>query len=319
MVASRGGRRQMIGTALAGLILGLGSVCVGSSLVKASERDGVAGFFEMLFGGGARRQAELRSPPPPTRYNALPSHRLDRIPRRVAHTPRPESFSFDHEDRPRRRRAKAVEVAALSPGRSGDRTVCVRRCDGYLFPLGSLRDPADLPLHKSGCAAACPHAATDVYTLAAGETELERAVSGSGLPYRASAVANVYRQRRVADCSCQPAGGAVHAALETDPTLRRGDIIATGTSAQVVTGLRSGRVDLQDYRRAAIGRGQVRAIDARVGTIRRESAARSFRQQLRAVERSAVVQLAGAGEVVLPVRAADGAGPRVVAPSPYAR
>lgn len=303
----------MIGTALAGLILGLGSVSVGSTLVQASERDGIAGFFEKLFGGGAPRQAEVRPPPQPTRYNALPRPRLDRTPKRVVHTPRPESFRFATAER--RRMPKRSEIVAIPSGRSGDTTVCVRRCDGYLFPLGRLRDTADLPLHRNACAAACPNAATEVYTLAAGETELERAVSPSGLPYRASALANVYRQRRITDCSCQPIGKTVHAALEADTTLRPGDIVATETSAQVVTRVGSGRVDLRDYRRAAIGKGERRAIEARVGTIRREAAARSFRQQLRAAEHSPIVQVAGAGDVDLPARP----GLRVVTPSPYRR
>ena len=57
---------------------------------------------------------------------------------------------------------------------TGDRTVCVRLCDGYLFPLGKLRARSDMPVHKAACAAACPNAATSVYTMAAGETELER-------------------------------------------------------------------------------------------------------------------------------------------------
>ena len=312
-IASGGSRHRMIGTALAGLILGLGSVAVGSTLVQASERDGIAGFFEMLFGGGASRQAELRAPPQPTRYNALPRPRLDRIPRRVVHTPRPESFRYATAER--RRAVKRTEVATLSPGRSGDTTVCVRRCDGYLFPLGALHDRADLPLHRSACAAACPNAATEVFTLAAGDAELEHAVGPNGMPYRASARANVYRQRRVTDCSCQPLGKAVHAALEADTTLRPGDIVATGASAQVVTRVRAGRVDMRDYRRAAIGRGEMRAIEARVGTIRREAAARSFRQQLRAAEPTPIVQVAGAGDIALPAAPAL----RVVTPSPYRR
>lgn len=303
-------RRRLVGPAVAGLVLGLGSVAVGSSIVQASERDRIAGFFEMLFGGGAPRQAELRPPPQPTRYNTLPPHRLDRTPKRVVHTPRPETSRFATIER----RSRPKPEIALSA--SGDTTVCVRRCDGYLFPLGTLHDRTDLPIHRSACAAACPNAATDVFTLAAGETELERAIGLNGRPYRASASANVYRQRRVANCSCQPSGRASHASLESDTTLRPGDIVATGTSAQVVTRVRAGRVDLQDYRRAALGKAEVRAIEARVGTIRREAAARSFRQQLRAAERTpSVVQVAGAGDGFIPVRASL----RVVSPSPYLR
>lgn len=307
----------MARTTLAGLVLGLGSVAIGSTLVRATERDGLAGFFEMLFGGG-RREAELRPPPQPTRYITLPPRRLDRPHRAVVRSPLPASIPYGFAERRHHFRPKA-EMAAASPGRPGSMTVCVRRCDGYLFPLGTLRDAADLPLHAGACAAACPNAATEIYTLASGKTELEQAVSATGLPYRASAVANVYRQRRVADCSCQPSGRALRADVDTDPTLQTGDVIATRTSAQVVTRVGGGRVDLRDYRRAAIGRASMRAIEARVGTIRREAAARSFRQQIRTAAGAGIVRVAGASEE-LPVPPRPGQlSPRIVSPSPYLR
>ena len=319
-LATGGTRRQLMGTVLAGLILGLGSVTVGTSLVHASERDGLGGFFEMLFGGP--RRAEVAPPPRPIRYSTLPDTRYHRPTRPLLHTPRPrvELIRQDERRRPRRLRRETVAVAAAG---AGGRTVCVRLCDGYLFPLGNLRSRTDMPVHQAACAAACPNAATSLYTLASGETELERAVSPQGMPYRASALANIYRQRRVANCSCQPAGDAVHLPIVEDLTLRRGDVVATGDSAGIVTRLRPGTVELTDFRRAHLTRGRSRQIEAKVGTLRRDEEARGFRRLMRTAARDGVVRVAGVGDGFEMPRRSDSTGMimpvRVVAPSPFTR
>lgn len=317
-LASAGTRRQLIGTAVAGLILGLGSVTIGTSLVHASERDGLAGFFEMLFGGP--RRAEVAVHPRPTRYSNLPDVRHVRAPRPLMRTPRPgvELMPAGYRHRSRRVRREKTAVVGI-----GDRTVCVRLCDGYLFPLGDLRSRSDLPVHETACAAACPNAATSVYTMAAGETELDRAVSPQGLPYRASALANIYRQRRVQNCSCQPASGATHMPIVEDMTLRRGDVVTTGDSAGVVTRVRAGTVELTDFRRARVSRGRARQIEAKVGALRRDEQARGFRRLMRTAEREGIVRVAGVGdEFGMPRRSASAGAilpVRVVAPSPFIR
>ena len=50
-LAPAGTRKQMAVTALAGLLLGLGGVTAGTSLVQASERGGLFDFFESIFRG----------------------------------------------------------------------------------------------------------------------------------------------------------------------------------------------------------------------------------------------------------------------------
>lgn len=291
----------MIGTALAGLILGLGGVTIGSSLVQASERGGLVGFFETLFGVPAPAPVPVPSRPSrPSRYVNLPDAR--RLPpmRTALHTPRPVSdLSSAHASRPRHGARRRM---AASPSGTGTRTVCVRLCDGYLFPLGNLRAKADIPVHQAACAAACPNAGTSAYTLAAGETELDRAISPQGLPYRASALANIYRQRRVDNCSCQPPGGVAHLPIERDQTLRRGDVVSTRDSAVVVTARRSGSLALVDFRKARLGQGQTRQIEARFGALQREEQARAFRRTLRSAERGAIVRVAAAGSGFAPVR-----------------
>ena len=312
----------MLGTALAGLILGLGSVTVGSSLVHASERaGGLFGFLDTLFRGPAET---VPKPPRPGRYANLPDPRRIAAQRPVLQTPRPGLAQSGSARRVRRPSAKPAATRYAAPAAdvwSGQRTVCVRMCDGYLFPVGNLKGRADLPVHAAACAAACPGAPTSLYTLAKGARELDEAVSPQGRPYKASALANIYRQRRVADCACQPPGGALPLPIGQDATLQRGDVVATRDSARVVTRDRTGAYALEDYRTARLSPGLGRQIEGRVGAIRRDEQARAFRLALRREERMNVIRVAATGTgFALPERATAGFGEvRVVAPSPYRR
>ncbi|MGU3540957.1 DUF2865 domain-containing protein [Methylobacterium sp. A54F] len=316
-LASGGTRRQMIGTALAGLILGLGCVVVGTSLARANEQPGLFNIFERLFGGPAPER-RVQPPPRPGRYANLPDARRIARPQPLLQTPR---HAFDLRDARSRKRQRRRAVASLPPMAvaQGPSTVCVRTCDGYLFPLGRLASRNDLPVHEAACAAACPGAATNLYTLGANDAELDSAVSLKGQPYRASAFANVYRTRRVASCSCQAAPGTAPVTLAEDPTIRPGDVVTTRDSARIVTRVRAGSVATEDFRHArGVARARIRAIEARVGALRREEDARTFRRALRLAEGAGIVRVAAAGPGFQPVAAGNG-GVRVVSPSPYLR
>lgn len=322
-LAAGGPRRRLIGPLLAGLVLGLGGVTVAVSVGHAADSNNPFAFLEALFRG-----PPARPEPPPrqaARYVALPE--AGGLPRRRL-LPAPASGpALTTHWRVRREavRRHAARHSTRIPraATAGHRTVCVRMCDGYLFPLGNLRTRADLPAHAAACAAACPGAPTSLYTLAAGAAELDQATSLQGQPYRASALANVYRQRRVADCSCQASaqasGGAAPLSAAQDPTLRAGDAVATRDSARVAVRV-PGSLALVDYRTARITGGARRQIEGRVGALLREERERAFRQVLRAAERESVVRVASAGGFLLPERAAGRFEPlRVVQPSPYGR
>lgn len=317
-IAGGGTRRQMLGTALAGLILGLGIVTAGTGLARAAESDGLVGFFERLF-RAPETPAPVVAPPRPSRYATLPDARRVSGTRAASGYRR---FASPRGEVPMSRRASLRRSAAST--RAGTRTVCMRSCDGYLFPLGNLRAKSDIPIHEAACAAACPGGDTRLLTLGPGETELDRAVGLDGRPYRASALANVYRARRVAQCSCQPAEGAVALPLAQDRTLRRGDVVASEDSAEVVTRVRPGSLVLADYRRAqGLRKADARAIEAKVGAMRREAEGRAFRRALRLAESERVVLVASAGDgfaaVARSARPTAFAAVRVVAPSPYLR
>ena len=155
-------QRHVAATALLGLILGFGCVAAGTTFVQASERSGIFGFFEDIFRPAPPlpvRHAE-RSP---KRYASLPTvHRITE-PRTRHFTPRPSldlSTTLHTRSSSRMRAAERVPVAM-----NGPQTVCVRTCDGYMFPLGRLRSQIDIPVHQAACAAACPSAQTALFTL----------------------------------------------------------------------------------------------------------------------------------------------------------
>lgn len=317
-------RRQMLGTATAGLVLGLGGMTVATSLVQASEGGGIGAFFEALFGTAPAPVPVARPLGRPTRYTSLPDYRRVTASASPRWTPRPAAVQAARVRlRPRIERASARRIAAVTASALGARTVCVRACDGYLFPLGQLDAKRDLPVHEAACAAACPNAPTALYTLVGGATELDQAVSLTGQPYAKLPSANLFRTKRIAHCACQPEGvAAIPLAIDRDLTLRAGDVVATPASAQVVVRARSGGFDVVDFRQAkGLSRRARRDIDAKVDVIRREADARAFRKTLRNAghgPRIQVAQIGGFQPVSAPIEVeAAFSAVRVVVPSPF--
>lgn len=340
-----GTRRHIVATACFGLVLGIGCAMAGATFVQASERVGILNFFQDIFGAPA-------APPPQarkvhrakSRYAALPDAKRISTLRQRAYTPRPAIALDLTANRPRRDRKGAARAQARMEGGArkavplayarATQSICVRTCDGYLFPLGRLDSDRNIPVHKAACAAACLNAATALYKLPAGKAELQQAVSLEGSPYLASAWANVYRQKRVANCSCNPPGVAVvPMPIARDSTVRVGDVVATADSADVVTGLENGAVSLTDYRsKRRLGRGSRRDIERRIGSMRREQDEAHFRRGLRLVQAKASrVQFAelkaarmrldeprsGFDAAPLPEAKAGFTPVRILVPSPY--
>jgi hypothetical protein len=98
---------------------------------------------------------------------------------------------------------------------------CVRLCDGRYFPI--QRTSNSNPVKT--CSAFCPTARTKVFS----GSEINTATANDGSRYKDLPNAFVYRDRKVADCTCngKDAYGLVTAEAKDDPTLRPGDIVAT--------------------------------------------------------------------------------------------
>ncbi len=270
-------RRRFLAAAVVGLLIGIGATSA-ATMVRASERGLFNGLFEAIFGGaGAAPEPVARSVPrAPRRYASLPDTRPAAGQRFVQRTPRLDGRPV----RPSRRERAVVPAAAFA---AGTRTVCVRRCDGYVFPLGRLQARADLAVHAAACAAACPNAQTDLFTLAPGRFEMEQSAGLDGRPYLRTGSANLYRRTRVENCSCQPSGVAGPLIpLADDRTLRPGDVVASEEGADLVASLSRSGPKLVDYRVAALSQRGRGAIEERVGALRRDTAQAAFQEVLRA-------------------------------------
>jgi hypothetical protein len=135
---------------------------------------------------------------------------------------------------PRERRRQIIEA---NGGPTSGRSVCVRLCDGYFFPVAPLTGATDLASHQSACTSACPDAPTALYVQPNGSDRIEDAVSTSGAPYTALPVA--LRSRTTFDNTCvchrspKPGYGV---ALLRDFTLRKGDAVMTPRGFMVFQG-----------------------------------------------------------------------------------
>jgi Protein of unknown function (DUF2865) len=136
-------------------------------------------------------------------------------------------------------RPKSKGVIALKASESltslPRRSVCVRLCDGYFFPVGPLSQASDLPDHEAACTGLCPDAPTQLFVQPAGSDNIADAVSSNGAHYSALPVA--FRNRTAADriCACHR-GGAQSFSLREDFTLRKGDSIMTPSGIIVFRG-----------------------------------------------------------------------------------
>jgi hypothetical protein len=117
--------------------------------------------------------------------------------------------------------APVFEVPHARSSFGGGQGWCVRTCDGRYFPVQG----PDRESRASSCSNFCPAAKTEVVY----GGDIDNAVTDSGKPYSDLPNAFRYRDELVAGCTCngkEPAGLA-QVPVRSDPTLRRGDIVAS--------------------------------------------------------------------------------------------
>ncbi len=115
------------------------------------------------------------------------------------------------------------------------RPVCVRLCDGFFFPLSSFSRSDAIASQDAACTGLCPDAATALYFLPAGSDKIQDAASVSGERYTALPASLRYRATRDRACACRGAL-ARDPPYWQDPTLRKGDVVATSTGFVVFRG-----------------------------------------------------------------------------------
>jgi hypothetical protein len=124
------------------------------------------------------------------------------------------------------------------------RTVCVRVCDGYYFPISFATTPNQFEEDAKVCQRSCPAAEVTLFAHRNPGEDVTQAVSISGQLYATLPNAFRYRQSFDASCSCRQPGESWAHALKNidDTTVERGDIVVSEERARLMS---RPRVDAQ--------------------------------------------------------------------------
>ena len=149
----------------------------GRTLPQAVDRRARTSIFDQIFGGGIRHRRSV------------------------------DDDTTDARDDNQVRRIINDGSFPQSTPTGGDlRTLCVRMCDGYFFPISNNSGRGDLTRDQQICEARCPGAEVQLYFHRFPDEDTEQMVSaGSGQPYTAMSTAFLYRQadfQRPAGCGC---------------------------------------------------------------------------------------------------------------------
>ena len=132
------------------------------------------------------------------------------------------------------------------------RTVCVRTCDGFFFPISFSTVPSKFQDDERTCQQMCPATEVALYTYRNPGEDVSQAVSLSAKPYTQLPTAFRYRQEFNPSCSCKRPGQSWTEALgPNDPTLERGDVIVTEEKAKALSHpkVNTGKPAKQDARK----------------------------------------------------------------------
>ena len=136
-------------------------------------------------------------------------------------------------------------VAPESNGPMGNtyRTVCVRTCDGYYFPISFETTPDHFRQDEQTCQQMCPAAEVQLYTYHNPGEEMSQAVALNGRFYTELPSAFAYRKAVNPACSCRRPGESWYEALKAggpDQTVAPGDVIVTDKKAKQLSQPRPG-------------------------------------------------------------------------------
>jgi len=117
------------------------------------------------------------------------------------------------------------------------RTVCVRTCDGFFFPISFSTSPNRFNDDQRACQRMCPASEAVLYTHRNPGEDMNQAVSAGGRLYSELPNAFKFRQEFNAACSCKKQGETWAEALkglEDRSTIEQGDILVTEDRAKAM-------------------------------------------------------------------------------------
>ncbi|HEV3372945.1 MAG TPA: DUF2865 domain-containing protein [Xanthobacteraceae bacterium] len=115
-----------------------------------------------------------------------------------------------------------------APASGTYKTLCVRTCDGFYFPVSYSALPNRFAEDAQACQRLCPASEVALYSHRSSGEDVNQAVStASGRPYTELPNAFAYRKQFNPSCSCKAAGQTWADALKQldDQTVERGDIV----------------------------------------------------------------------------------------------
>lgn len=170
--------------------LSAGAVTIGLITLATLGPASAGGIFESLFGGF--RRAFERPAAPPTAFA--------------------DPFAST---------ARAVNPPSQRAEGGPSRGFCVRTCDGHYFPVQASPGVSAADM----CHSFCPASETSIY--AGGN--IDYAVTRDGSRYADLDNAYLYRKQSVNGCTCNGRNqfGLAHIDVNSDPTLKPGDVVAT--------------------------------------------------------------------------------------------
>ncbi len=124
----------------------------------------------------------------------------------------------------------------FSPGQSGTfRTICVRMCDGYYYPISYATTSDHFAEDAQTCQQTCPSADVVLMSSPTG-TDVNQAAASNGAPYTQLPNAFKYRTALVPACGCRKPGQSWAQALGgvRDNTLQQDDIVVTADRAKAL-------------------------------------------------------------------------------------
>jgi hypothetical protein len=158
-------------------------------------------------------------PPAPDRQQASLLRGGFATPQEAAEAERRRAETERRRERDRHRRAENFTPRSEAP-RNTFRTLCVRSCDGYYWPISFATNRAGFARDADICRASCPNAEVTLYVHRNPGEWSEAAVSLDGRPYTELATAFRYRSEFDAACQCRPAMSAAIIDFQTDRMAR---------------------------------------------------------------------------------------------------
>ncbi len=112
------------------------------------------------------------------------------------------------------------------------RTICVRTCDGFYFPISYATNASRFREDEKTCQRMCPASEVMLFSYPTEGSDVAQATSVSGAPYSQLPNAFKYRQQFDAACSCKKPGQSWAEAMGKDDAVEPGDVVVTEDRAK---------------------------------------------------------------------------------------